>query len=205
MQGFRPLPGRSASTDQGIARNGIVVDLGDPRHHGPWMDMNGRIGLGKPTGDAFFTQHYPTMDVSGRFPFNQEGLVKVSAREILERKLSDHRPTAQSERAFRKGICISRSSAICHWYPRFKLHLVTVWAFILQDRHQSHNESEPAARIQYSFWMFLALLGTAFEEPPAEVYFPHSTYPLGREVQLVSISSFPACKRPFSQALRAAV
>ena len=27
MQGFRPLTGRSASTDQGIARNGIVVHL----------------------------------------------------------------------------------------------------------------------------------------------------------------------------------
>lgn len=116
------------------------------------------LGLENLQAMLFFAQHYPTMDVSGRFPFNQEGLVKVSAREILERKLSDHRPTAQSERAFRKGICISRSSAICHWYPRFKLHLVTVWAFILQDCNQSHNESEPAARIQYSSWMFLALL-----------------------------------------------
>ena len=178
----------------------LTCETRDTTAHGwIWMDV---LGLENLQAMLFFAQHYPTMDVSGRFPFNQEGLVKVSAREILERKLSDHRPTAQSERAFRKGICISRSSAICHWYPRFKLHLVTVWAFILQDCNQSHNESEPAARIQYSSWMFLALL---LKNPPAEVYFSHSTYPLGREVQLVSISSFPAGKWPFSQALRAAV
>ena len=62
MQGFRPLPGRSASIDQGIARNGIVVHLWDLRHrtwmnmaHGwIWNDMNGCIGLGKPYRRCYF-------------------------------------------------------------------------------------------------------------------------------------------------------
>lgn len=63
-----------------------------------------------PTGDAiFFTQHYPTMimmDVSGRFPFNQEGLVKVSARgnSRAETELQTPQLPSQSEPFARASV-----------------------------------------------------------------------------------------------------